>query len=143
LSQLSRTVESRADKKPMLQDLRESGQIEQDADMVAFCYRPEYYKIEQYEIDGVIFESKGLFLLIIAKNRNGELGEIPLRFLHSQTKLVNFNEDSVFVSNNSSTFVQQKDFEIKSLGKPSFEDLEEFNKEFSNDEDDEEFSSPF
>lgn len=90
LSQLSRSVESRGgDKKPMLSDLRESGQIEQDADMVMFCYRPEYYGNEQYDLDGETFDAKGLFLLLIAKHRNGELGEIPLKFLHEQTKLVN------------------------------------------------------
>jgi replicative DNA helicase len=145
LAQLSRSVEMRGgDKKPMLSDLRESGQIEQDADMVAFCYRPEYYQIEQYEVDGIIFESKGLFLLIIAKNRNGELGEIPLRFLHSQTKLVNFNEDNVFSSDNSSTFVQQKDIALKSFVNQSSEELEEFNKQFSNNnEDDDELFNPF
>lgn len=91
LSQLSRQVENRAgtDKKPQLSDLRESGQIEQDADMVLFCYRPEYYGIETYEIGNETFETRGLFMLIVAKHRNGELGEIPLKFLHEQTKLVN------------------------------------------------------
>lgn len=89
LSQLSRGVEARADKKPMLSDLRESGQIEQDADMVMFCYRPEYYGIDSYEIGGEVFNSEGLFMLIIAKHRNGELGEVPLTFVHSQTKLAN------------------------------------------------------
>ena len=90
LSQLSRSVESRGgDKKPMLSDLRESGQIEQDADMVMFCYRPEYYGHEEYEVEGQSIETKGLFMLLIAKHRNGELGEIPLKFIHEQTKLTN------------------------------------------------------
>jgi replicative DNA helicase len=93
LSQLSRVVESRADKKPMLSDLRESGQIEQDADMVIFCYRPEYYAIETYEVDGEQFSSDGLFMCIVAKHRNGELGEIPLRFIGSQTKITNYQEE--------------------------------------------------
>jgi len=91
LSQLSRVVESRGDKKPMLSDLRESGQIEQDADMVCFCYRPEYYDIETYEVGSESFNSNGLFMLIFAKHRNGELGEIPLTFIHNQTKLKNYN----------------------------------------------------
>jgi replicative DNA helicase len=91
LSQLSRLVESRGDKKPMLSDLRESGQIEQDADMVLFCYRPEYYDIESYEIGSDTFNTEGLFMLIFAKHRNGELGEIPLTFIHNQTKLKNYN----------------------------------------------------
>lgn len=91
LSQLSRIVESRNDKKPMLSDLRESGQIEQDADMVIFCYRPEYYGIESYELAGETYNAKGLFIFIVAKHRNGELGEIPLNFIHEQTKIVDFS----------------------------------------------------
>ena len=106
LSQLSRGVESRSDKKPMLQDLRESGQIEQDADMVIFCYRPEYYGIENYEVGSESFESKGLFMLLIAKHRNGELGEIPLNFIHEQTKLTNHSFNSFENENNNRTFVQ-------------------------------------
>lgn len=106
LSQLSRGVESRQDKKPMLSDLRESGQIEQDADMVMFCYRPEYYGIEQYEIGNDTFATDGLFMLIISKHRNGELGEVPLKFIHEQTKITN-HPDYYFESNNTnSTFVQ-------------------------------------
>jgi len=96
LSQLSRTVESRADKKPMLQDLRESGQIEQDADMVLFCYRPEYYGIDNYEIGNNTFDANGLFMLIIAKHRNGELGEVPLKFISEQTKITNLDFKSDF-----------------------------------------------
>lgn len=110
LSQLSRGVESRADKKPMLQDLRESGQIEQDADMVVFCYRPEYYGIEQYEVGDTSFNTNGLFMLLVAKHRNGELGEIPLQFIHEQTKITNysFNPSHRLPNpNNRSTFVQQ------------------------------------
>jgi replicative DNA helicase len=109
LSQLSRGVESRSDKKPMLQDLRESGQIEQDADMVIFCFRPEYYEIDNYEVGSQTFETKGLFMLIIAKHRNGELGEIPLNFIHEQTKITNLNSNSFNNFNkNSSTFVQRE-----------------------------------
>lgn len=89
LSQLSRLVEGRSDKKPQLSDLRESGQIEQDADMVMFCYRPEYYGVDTYEINSESIEASGLFMLIIAKHRNGELGEVPLRFIHSLAKITN------------------------------------------------------
>ena len=109
LSQLSRAVETRsADKKPQLSDLRESGQIEQDADMVMFCYRPEYYGIDNYEVGGESFDSSGLFMLLIAKHRNGELGEIPLRFIHEQTKLTNreLNSNSFANTFNNRTFVQ-------------------------------------
>jgi replicative DNA helicase len=110
LSQLSRNVESRSDKKPMLQDLRESGQIEQDADMVVFCYRPEYYGIDQYEVGTSTFGTDGLFMLLVAKHRNGELGEVPLTFIAQQTKLTNYNENYRSLKINeeiSSTFVQQ------------------------------------
>jgi len=95
LSQLSRAVESRGgDKKPLLSDLRESGQIEQDADMVCFCYRPEYYDIDNYEVGNEHFNTDGLFMLLVSKHRNGELGEIPLRFIHEQTKLENYSNSN-------------------------------------------------
>jgi replicative DNA helicase len=89
LSQLSRSVEGRTDKKPQLSDLRESGQIEQDADMVMFCYRPEYYGGEVYELEGQEIDAKGLFVLVIAKNRNGELCDVPLRFIGQLAKITN------------------------------------------------------
>jgi replicative DNA helicase len=111
LSQLSRGVEMRGDKKPMLQDLRESGQIEQDADMVLFCYRPEYYGIDTYEVGNQSFDANGLFMLIIAKHRNGELGEIPLTFIHEQTKLTNHEfgyKPPVVQEDKNRTFVQQE-----------------------------------
>jgi len=78
LSQLNRSVETRGgDKKPQLSDLRESGAIEQDADLVSFIYRPEYYGIHQYEDGG---PTKGVGEFIIAKHRNGALGSIKLTF---------------------------------------------------------------
>jgi len=81
LSQLSRKVEERSDKsghkRPQLADLRESGAIEQDADIVSFIYRPEYYKIELWE-DDTPTANQGEF--IIAKHRNGRTGSIRLRF---------------------------------------------------------------
>ena len=114
LSQLSRLVEARSDKKPMLSDLRESGQIEQDADMVIFCYRPEYYGIEQYEVGNQSFPSFGLMMLLVSKHRNGELGEIPLKFVHEQAKIEDLQIQNNFTqsntnSNNNSTFVPQKE----------------------------------
>lgn len=79
LSQLSRAVETRGgDKRPQLSDLRESGSLEQDADMVMFLYRAEYYKIEEDEQGNSL---KGIAELIIAKNRSGETKDIPLRFI--------------------------------------------------------------
>jgi replicative DNA helicase len=74
----------------MLSDLRESGQIEQDADMVIFCYRPEYYGIETYEVGSESFNSEGLFVFLIEKHRNGGVGEIPLSFIKEQAKLKNY-----------------------------------------------------
>lgn len=81
LSQLSRAVESRTDKKPMLSDLRESGNIEQDADLVMFLYREEYYDKET--------ERQGLADVIIAKHRNGGLGEVELVFANEYPKFLN------------------------------------------------------
>jgi replicative DNA helicase len=78
LSQLSRAVETRGgSKKPILSDLRESGAIEQDADLVLFIYRPEYYQIDQLD-DGT--PTNGLAVISIAKHRNGALGERNLKF---------------------------------------------------------------
>ena len=89
LSQLSRAVETRGgDKKPQLSDLRESGSIEQDADMVMFLYRAEYYKITEDENGN---STQGLGEIIIAKNRAGTLDSIPLQFLGQFTKFANLN----------------------------------------------------
>ena len=84
LSQLSRAVETRGgDKRPQLSDLRESGSIEQDADMVMFLYRPEYYGITEDE-NGIPTTNVGE--VIIAKHRNGSLETVPLKFVGRFTK---------------------------------------------------------
>ncbi|MEW5818886.1 MAG: replicative DNA helicase [Cyanobacteriota bacterium] len=82
LSQLSRAVEQRQNKKPMLSDLRESGSIEQDADIVMFIYRDEYYHPE-------LIEKRGEAEIIIAKQRNGPVGSINLHFQPNITKFKN------------------------------------------------------
>jgi replicative DNA helicase len=87
LSQLSRAVETRGNnsRRPQLSDLRESGAIEQDADIVTFIYRPEYYGI--MEDEGM--SNKGIAELIIAKHRNGALGDVRMRFIEKFAKFVN------------------------------------------------------
>jgi len=81
LSQLSRAVETRGGtKRPMLSDLRESGAIEQDADIVSFIYRPEYYNIDEWD-DDERTPSDGQAEFIVAKHRNGGLGNIRLKFI--------------------------------------------------------------
>ncbi|MBX7092262.1 MAG: replicative DNA helicase [Cyclobacteriaceae bacterium] len=96
LSQLSRGVETRGgDKRPQLSDLRESGSIEQDADIVMFLYRPEYYKIT---VDEEGLPTQGMGEVIIAKHRNGSTGTVKLKFIGKYTKFADF--DSPIVSDN-------------------------------------------
>jgi replicative DNA helicase len=87
LSQLSRNVENRIDKKPMLADLRESGSIEQDADLVLMLYRNNHHNLKQNENDNLEYS---LTELIIAKQRNGPIGSIKLKFDEKRTKFLNF-----------------------------------------------------
>lgn len=84
LAQLSRGVEQRQDKRPMMSDIRESGSIEQDADIVAFLYRDDYYDHES--------EKKNIIEIIIAKQRNGPVGKVELVFLKNYNKFVNLEK---------------------------------------------------
>jgi replicative DNA helicase len=81
-SQLNRAVEARADKRPFLGDLRESGSIEQDSDMVMFIYRDEVYNPDS--------DARGEAELIVAKHRNGPTGHIRLAFMNQYTKFASF-----------------------------------------------------
>ena len=81
LSQLSRAAEQRPDHRPMLSDLRESGSIEQDADIVMFLYRDDYYNPET--------EKKNIAEVIVAKNRQGSTGTVELAWLPNYTKFAN------------------------------------------------------
>jgi replicative DNA helicase len=107
LSQLSREVEKRgtASKRPQLSDLRESGAIEQDADMVMFIYRPEYYGMD---VDENGDSTSNTAEIIIAKNRNGSLNNVKLTFIGQFTKF--------------------KDLEVKRQEDPSYHYTDESSK---------------
>ncbi|MBO7134787.1 MAG: replicative DNA helicase [Bacteroidales bacterium] len=106
LSQLNRSVETRSnDKRPQLSDLRESGAIEQDADIVAFIHRPEYYGIK--EIDGV--STQGLATVIVAKHRNGSVDDVNLRFVKELAKFQDLTEKI-------SDLLPSSDTEFQTLG---------------------------
>lgn len=99
LSQLSRGVEQRQDKRPVMSDIRESGSIEQDADIVAFLYRDDYYRQEPDE-DGNVpeTESNNIIEVIIEKNRSGPRGTVELMFIKEYNKFTSIASDSLEAS---------------------------------------------
>ena len=106
LSQLSRQVETRTDKKPILSDLRDSGSIEQDADMVMFLMRPEYYKMETYNINGQEVNSERLLVCDIAKFRGGRTGEIYLKWVGDIMSVEDYDYNYLGLNNTSKIEVQ-------------------------------------
>lgn len=96
LSQLNRSTETREDKRPVLSDLRESGAIEQDADIVCFIHRPEYYTKSSEDANGN--DIRGLAELIIAKHRSGAVGDVKLRFVSRYARFENWNENADMIN---------------------------------------------
>ena len=128
LSQLNRSVEQRPNKKPLLSDLRESGAIEQDADMVLFIYRPEYYNQTTNEAgDSTIGQAE----ISIAKHRNGALAEVKLQFISKYAKFVDYEENTYsspaglapnaqFDDNTSTLTIQSKMNDMPEENEPPF-----------------------
>lgn len=96
LSQLSREVEKRTDKKPMLSDLRNSGTLEENADVVIFLYRPEYYGLPAYDKDSNQVDNKGFAQIRVAKNKDGKVGTVDLKFIGENLTFKNYNDESPF-----------------------------------------------
>ncbi|MGO2295176.1 MAG: replicative DNA helicase [Psychroflexus halocasei] len=120
LSQLSRAVETRGgSKRPLLSDLRESGAIEQDADIVSFIFRPEYYDIDTWD-DGSEESTKGQAEFIIAKHRNGGLDNIRLKFIGQLGKFDNLDNFGSELHEISSSM---NDDEISTQNLPKGEDV--------------------
>lgn len=134
LSQLSRSVESRGgDKRPMLSDLRESGAIEQDADIVSFIYRPEYYGLNESETGE---SNHGVGEIIVAKHRNGALDNVRLKFINQYARFDNMDS---FVDSELTTFSSSMNnnvnFDKSNLSVPS--GLNHLDDNFSQDSSEE------
>ncbi|EIJ39203.1 replicative DNA helicase [Galbibacter orientalis] len=135
LSQLSRAVETRGgSKRPLLSDLRESGAIEQDADIVSFIYRPEYYKIEEWD-DDERSPTQGQGEFIVAKHRNGGLENIRLKFIGQLGKFDNLDDfDSPFEFQSKMNDGEENPFATKDL--PSADEAfgSSMNQDFGEDD---------
>lgn len=118
LSQLNRAVESRKGFRPQLSDLRESGAIEQDADLVVFIHRPEKYM----SAENIDESNKGLAEIIIAKHRNGPVTEINLKFIDHLAKFVDYSESPELLLPNEITFGSKMNLD-------SFDDFNDFNNQ--------------
>lgn len=138
ISQLSRAVETRGgSKRPLLSDLRESGAIEQDADIVSFIYRPEYYKIEEWD-DEERTPTQGQAEFIVAKHRNGGLDNIRLKFVGHLGKFDNLDDfDTPFEFQSKMNIREDHSFPPKNLPGPEEafggSKNEAFNEEDEND----------
>ncbi len=137
LSQLSRAVETRGgSKRPLLSDLRESGAIEQDADIVSFIYRPEYYKIDEWD-DEERSPTANQGELIVAKHRNGGLDNIRLKFLGHLGKFDNLEEfDSPFEYHSKMNEAANDDTFKNSNPLPNPSANEAFGSAMNDDDDD-------
>ncbi len=109
LSQLNRAVETRSDKRPQLSDLRESGSIEQDADVVIFLNRPEYYGITQFT-DGE--STEGIAEIIVGKQRNGPTGDMRLKFIKDFARFENLDMFHSTFDENISALGEEEDLPI-------------------------------
>lgn len=124
LSQLSRAVETRGGaKRPQLSDLRESGAIEQDADIVMFIHRPDYYGMEE---DPTM---KGMAEIIIAKHRNGEVCDVPMRFRASEVKFVDVTDVALERGQAQDPFGEENVYNSR-MNSDNFSANTEFDKEF-------------
>lgn len=115
LSQLNRSVESRTDgKRPQLSDLRESGAIEQDADIVCFIHRPEYYLRSDTDAEG--HDIRGLAEFIVAKHRSGSVDDIKLRFKAKYARFENWGEEDEMVSTTVGSSLNNPDNGLSGMG---------------------------
>jgi replicative DNA helicase len=121
LSQLNRSVEMRSgNKRPQLSDLRESGAIEQDADLVLFIHRPEYYGMDVDEEGNSL---KGVAEIIVAKHRNGPTGEIHLKFIREYAKFVDMDDSLAMVEDGENGFIVSSRMNHEQDGGPSNSDI--------------------
>ncbi|MBE6310597.1 MAG: replicative DNA helicase [Bacteroidales bacterium] len=115
LSQLNRSVESRTDgKRPQLSDLRESGAIEQDADIVCFIHRPEYYTKASEDSEGR--DIRGLAEFIIAKHRSGAVGDVKMRFIGDYARFDNWDDNYNSIRGGSETYESKMNEDTETTG---------------------------